>query len=152
VGSVVYDVANNLRESVSARNVELDIAVKDANAMTNREGLKAAIWCLSELAINEEDIESKNKVRIQTTRTADKVTISVLGSGMDITPKDINSAQAMQGISHLALGTKLGDSGIRLAIADILTASLGSSLQAKRRDGLKGIGFELSISKQLQLV
>ena len=153
VGSVIYDVASNLREAISAQDAELDIAVKDANVMTNREGLKAAILCLSELAINGEgDTDSKNKVRIQATKTADKVIVSVLGSGMDITSKDINSAKTMQGISHFALGTKLGDSGIRLAIADILTASLGSSLQAKKKDGLKGLGFELSISKQLQLV
>lgn len=152
VGSVIYDVASSLRESMSAQGAELEVAVKDANVMTNREGLKTAIWCLSELAINGEDTESKNKIRIQTTRNADSVTISVLSNGMDITSKDINSAKTMQGVSHLALGTKLGDSGIRLAIADILTASLGCSLQAKKKNGLKGLGFELGISKQLQLV
>lgn len=153
VGSVIYEVATDIAPYAKAREVDFSIDVKDAHVMANRQGLKAVLMCLSELFIEQNSDEEKHrkKVRIETRRENHNVAVSVLSSELEITNKDLELARRMQGNSHLANG-KMPDSGIRLAIADVLINSLGSSLQVRQINGLKGLNFELAGSKQLQLI
>lgn len=153
VGSVIYEVANDLAPYAKARKVDFTVDVKDAHVMANRQGLKAVLMCLSELFIeqNNDEKTKHRKVRIETRRERENVAVSVLCSQLEITNKDLELARQMQGNSHMANG-KMPDSGIRLAIADVLTNSLGSHLQVRQINGLKGLNFELAGSRQLQLV
>lgn len=153
VGSVIYEVAKDLAPYAKAREVDFAVDVKDSHVMANRQGLKAVIMCLSELFIeqNSESTDKRCKVRIETRREHENITVSVLSSELEITNKDLELARRMQGNSHMANG-KMPDSGIRLAIADVLTNSLGSHLQVRQINGLKGLNFELAGSKQLQLI
>ncbi|HEX5797032.1 MAG TPA: hypothetical protein VFX86_01430 [Candidatus Saccharimonadales bacterium] len=153
IGSVVYEVVRDLTPHTKVREIDFATEVKAGDVMANREGLKAIIWCLCELMVaqNGDGGQIKKKVRIKTMKQDRKVSISVLSSDMDITNSDIDAARRIQGMSHLA-GGKLSDSGIRLAIADVLTSSLGSRLKVRKINGLKGLCFELAGSRQLQLV
>lgn len=153
VGSVIYEVANDLAPYAKARKVDFTVDVKDAHVMANRQGLKAVLMCLSELFMeqNNDEKTKHRKVRIEARRERENIAVSVLCSQLEITNKDLELARKMQGNSHLATG-KMPDSGIRLAIADVLTNSLGSHLQVRQINGLKGLNFELAGSKQLQLV
>lgn len=152
VGAVIYEVATDIAPYAKAREVDFSIDVKDAHVMANRQGLKAVLMCLSELFIEQNsDEEHRKEVRIETRRENQNVAVSVLSSELEITNKDLELARRMQGNSHLANG-KMPDSGIRLAIADVLINSLGSSLQVRQINGLKGLNFELAGSKQLQLI
>ncbi|HET7673840.1 MAG TPA: hypothetical protein VFK11_05010 [Candidatus Saccharimonadales bacterium] len=154
VGSVIHEVEEDL--SAYARDHQIDFAadVKDGNVMANRDGLRAVVWCLVELVMAQNDDKEKGarkRVVIRTRREKQKVSISVLGNRISISNKDIDIARSQQGMSHLA-GGKIADSGIRLAIADVLASSLGSNLQVKRINGLKGLSFDLALSSQLQLI
>lgn len=153
VGSVIYEVAKELAPYAKSREVDFTVDVKDSHVMANRQGLKAVIMCLSELFIeqNSDEKYKKRKVRIETRREHKNVAVSVLSSELEITNKDLELARRMQGNSHLANG-KMPDSGIRLAIAEVLTNSLGSHLQVRQINGLRGLNFELAGSKQLQLI
>lgn len=155
VGSVIYDVASDLTPYAQNQQIDFSTSVKDANVMANREGLKAVIRCLSEIALAddiEDEDEKQQKVRIYANRADNKVSIAVLSSTMNITDSDVEYARKAQGVSHLALGNRMYDSGIRLAIADMLAVSIGSKLRARKIDGLRGLGFELLGSKQMRLV
>ena len=154
IGAVIYDVINGLRLHGQHNNVDFYYEVKDANVMAHREGLKTVIWSLSELAlIRDYDREEKRqKVVIRTAVKDEKVSVDILGSALDISGSDIDLARRLQGTSHYALGNKLDESGIRMAIADVLAESLGSKLHAKKNKGLRGLSLDLLVSKQLQLV
>lgn len=154
IGSIVYELAQDLRSYAKDKKIDLMVDVKDGDVMGNREGLKAVILCLSELAMVQNSDQRnvrRKKILIQTKKEKETVSVSILSNQMDISNKDIDLARQMQGNAHLAGGRVL-DSGIRLAIADILTGALGSSLQTRQSNGLKGLNFELVRSKQLQLV
>ncbi len=153
VGSVIYEVANDIAPYAKAGKIDFGMEVKDGEVMANRKGLKAAIRCLSELVIAQQTKgkDGRQKVRIRAEREKEIISVSVLGSTLEITNKDIELARQLQGNAHLA-GGKLFDSGVRLAIADILAGSLGASLQVRQIDGLKGLNFELARSTQLSLV
>jgi hypothetical protein len=152
VGSVLYDIISDLRPYTREQKIDLSTDIKDSRVMANREGLKAAVWCMSEFVMAQEGEEPKpKKVRILTGKTQDKVSVSIVSNQVEITGKDIDLARRIQGGAHLA-GSKMPDSGIRLAIADILVNCLGSDLQIRKINGMKGLSFDLSMSRQLQLV
>lgn len=154
IGSIVYEVARDLQPYAMDKKIDLTVDVKDGDVMGNREGLKAVILCLSELAMVQNSGERnsrRKKMLIQARKEKQTVSVSVLSNLMDISNKDIDLARQMQGGAHLAGGRML-DSGIRLAIADILTNALGSNLQVRQFKGLRGLNFELARSTQLQLV
>lgn len=153
VGSVIYDAVNDLRTYAKEQKIDFATEVKDADVTANREGLKAMVWCLSELALTSsiDDKKEVQRVRIKTLLAGEKVTVAVLSNQLDITDSELQAAKQLQGTSHLA-GAKLSDSGIRLAIADTLARSLGSTLSARKINGLRGFSFELNGSRQLQLI
>lgn len=153
IGSVIYEVAKDLYPYAKEKKIDLSMDVKDGDVMGNREGLKAVLLCLSELAMAQtgDDSSHRRKVIIQTRRDKEAVSVSVLSNQFEIGGKDIKIARQIQGGAHLA-DSRLMDSGIRLAIADILTGALGGSLHTKNFNGLKGLNFELPRSKQLRLI
>lgn len=152
VGSIIYDVAKDLAPYAKSHGIGFSTDVKDGSVMANREGLRAVIGCLAELAMAQNTAgASKKEVLIRTKRKEDRLHVSILGNSMDINGRELEMARRMQGVSQLASG-KLSDSGIRLAISDILAGALGSELKVRQAGRFKGLGFSLMISKQLQLV
>ncbi len=153
VGSIIYEVAKDLAPYAKAKDIDFAVDVKDAHVVANRQGLKAVIMCLCELFIeqNNSNPTKRRQVKIETKRAQENVNVSVLSSELEITNKDIELARQLQGNSHLASG-KMPGSGVRLAIADVITSSFGSHLQVRQTNGLKGLNFKLAGSKQLQLV
>lgn len=149
IGSVVYEVERSLSPYAKSRRIDFKTEVKAGEVIANREGLKALVWCLCDLAMAHKT--KKQRVRIMATKDNQAVSVAVVGSGIEIKGSDIEIAKHMQGRAHLAAG-KLLDSGVRLAIADMLAASLGSSLKIRQVAGLRGLGFELKRSTQLRLV
>lgn len=152
IGAVIYDTVKDLREYAKNREIDFALDVKDAQVSANRESLGAILWCLSELALNSTDEgQSVHKVRIITRPEDQKVSVAVLSNQLDITDSELEMAKQLQGVSHLA-GAKLSDSGIRLSIADALARSFEATISARKINGLKGFGFSLNSSRQLQLI
>lgn len=155
VGSIIYDVAQDLQHAAKKANIEINYDTNDAAVMTNREGLKAAIWCLGDMAISQitqQTDQVGGLVSINVKKFTDNIRVVVLSSEMEVKNSDLKRARDNQGRAHQAFSSSSPDSGIRLAVADTLTEALGTNLTAIKNKNMHGIGFALKKSQQLQLV
>jgi K+-sensing histidine kinase KdpD len=152
IGSVIYNVAEEIRPIAKKANIDIILNINDALVMANPGGLKAIIWCLSDMALAQTSAEqTSGVVEINTKKSINNIRISVLSKSMKIKNSDLDKAQKNIGKTHMALSSSSSDSGIRLAIASLLGESLGTSLRAVRDKRTQGIGFNLALSRQLQL-
>lgn len=151
IGSVIYEVINEFQPLAQERSIDLSMQVKDANVMAHRTGLKSTLWCLTELCSTSSD-NGRKQVKIQTVKHGERLLVTVLGEGLELTEKDVELNRRLQGQSRLAAGGKLEDSGVRLAIADALAGAFGQGIRVKKAGGLTGFGFDVMSSKQLTLV
>lgn len=153
VGSVIYNVAEEIRPIAKKANVDVVLDVNDALVMANPEGVKAAIWCLSDMVLAQTLAEKSNGViEINTRKSHGGIKVSVLSKSMKVKNSDLDKTNEKLGKSHMAFSSASSDSGIRLAIAKLLSDSLGTSLKAARGKHTQGLGFNLGLSRQLQLV
>lgn len=152
IGSVIYSVAEEIRPIAKKANVDVVLNVSDAPVMANREGLKATIWCLTDMVLAQTSSEQNSGViEINTRKSTSGVKISVLSKSMKVKNSELQKAQRNLGKTHMALSSSSSESGVRLAIASLLGESLGTRLQAVRSNHTQGIGFNLDLSSQLQL-
>lgn len=155
VGSVIYEVLQELGPVAEKNRVLISTNIKDSEVMSHKPGLKAAIWCLVRLSIDfmpGEGPKKRSEIVIRTKSHTDQLDILVLSSNLDVEKKDIVKARSMQGNSRMALCLKNEGSGIQLAIADILASSLGDGLNIASHNGMKGFVIRLKKSHQLQLI
>lgn len=153
VGSVIYDIAEEMRPLARESNIELTLDIEDALVHTNPQSLRSTVWCLSDLVVSQTMAgQTAGVVEIKTKRYEDNIRISVLSKAMKIKNSDIEKAHRNIGKSRIPLNSAGSDSGIRLAIADLIGESMGTKLVAVKSKGAQGIGFELALGRQLQLV
>jgi K+-sensing histidine kinase KdpD len=153
VGSVIYNVAEEIKPIAKKANVDIVLDVNDALVMANPEGVKAAIWCLSDMVLAQTLAEKSSGVlEISTKKSADDIRVSVLSKSIKVKNSDLDKAGEKLGRSHMAFSSNSSDSGVRLAIAKLLGDSLGTNLRTVRGKNTQGLGFNLILSRQLQLV
>lgn len=152
VGSVIYSVAEEIRPIAKKADVDVVLNISDAPVMANREGLRSAIWCLTDIVLAQTSSErSSGVIEINARKSASGVKVSVLSKSMKVKNSELQKAQRNLGKIHMALSSSSSESGVRLAIASLLGESLGTSLHAVRSNHAQGIGFNLMLSSQLQL-
>jgi len=157
VGSILYEASLDVKELAKERGLAVSTSDDSSAAvMTHKRGLKIALGCLAQLAL-ETDSHKEPSVGnelcfVAYERRNGKTVAGVLSGRLSILPQDIKRANVLYGDSHLALSTQASGSGIRLAIAQQLAYSLGARLMTLRRKGMQGIGLELIKSEQMQLV
>jgi hypothetical protein len=157
IGSILYDVAQDVRELAIGHQVDVEPRTTHKEAvMTHARSLRIALSCLAQLATYssaEEGEESRPRIKLLSyIKSNGSVVAGVFSRGIQITEKDLKRAELLYGESHLALSTSMPGSGVRLAIASGLAESLGSKLVTLRRDSTSGLGLELMRSTQLQLI
>lgn len=153
LGSIIHSVAEEMRPLAKKSNVEIVLDVNDALVSANPEGLKTVIWCLSDMALTQTVAgQNKGTMQIAAKRFSNNIHVSVLSNSFKIKNSDIYKAKNRLGNSHMALSSISSDSGIRLAIASLLSESMGLKLKASRAKNSTGIGFNISLSRQLQLI
>jgi len=153
VGSVIYNVAEEIRPLAKRANIDVVLDVNDALVFSNPEGLKAAIWCLTDMALAQTLSEKNTDVlEINTRKIAGSVQVSILSKSINVKNSDIKKTEIQLGKSYMALSSASSYSGIRLAIAKLLGDSLGITLKAVKSKGRQGLGFSLPLSRQMQIV
>lgn len=156
VGSIIYDVVQELNPYAKKHKIILESSIQDSLILTNNLGLRTTLWCLIKHVLDnsslDEDKMSARRVLVKAKKQdKDNISVSILGD-MNITKGDLALARKMQGRSHLALSVHSQNSGVQIAIADILASSIGGGISATKNGGLKGIMLNLPKSQQLQLV
>ena len=152
VGSVIANVAEDIRPVAAASNIKLVTDINDALVIANPAGLKAAIWCLSSMAIAGVSSQGNGgEIEINTKKSANDLKISILSKSMNIKKSDLKKIHNNTGDSHMGMSSFSSETGIRLAIADMLGESLGTQLKAIKIKNKRGIGFNLALSSQLRL-
>ncbi|MEX2014674.1 MAG: hypothetical protein WD885_01955 [Candidatus Saccharimonadales bacterium] len=152
VGSVIYSVAEEIRPVARKADIDIVLNINDALVMANPKGLRAAVLCLSDMVLTQTSIERDGRVvEINTKRSSGDIKISVLSQSMKVKNSDLRKALEGLGRTHMAFSSSSSESGVRLAIASLLGESLGTRLKAVRSNNTQGIGFNLALSRQLQL-
>lgn len=153
LGSVIYGVAEEIRPLARRANVEVVLEVNDALVSASPEGLKTVIWCLSDMVLTQTIAGQNNgTLEISAKKSVSGVHVSIHSASLKIKNSDIDKARHQLGNSHMALSSASSDSGIRLAIASLLSESMGINLKASRAKNSGGIGFDIALSRQLQLI
>ena len=150
-GSVIYDVAEEIRPAAKKANIEVVTDVNDALVLANRGGLEATIWCLSNLVLAGISSPQAGALEITSKKSANFLKISVLNRSVNIKNSDFHKVRSNLGKRHMALSSSSSETGVRLAIADMLGESLGTKLRAIKVGDKRGIGFDLALSSQLRL-
>lgn len=156
-GSILYDVAHDLRASVAQRGYVLEVDSRYAKPiMTNIQALKTALVCLGEMLMTASVARevSVRKLRLVAYKHDNaSCVISVLDTGSkELSKHDIVQARNLQGRSHMAMSKITVGSGIQFALADSLAAALNADLRVVRKYKMTGFGLVISKSDQLQLV
>lgn len=154
VGSVIYDTIEEFRPMAASQQIRLVSDVRDQIVTTNPQGLKTALWCLLNVAL--ESVVGEEKTSRQITVTSrnlrqDNVAVSVLGN-LEVSQSEMSLARQLQGNSHLAMGLHSKSSGVHLAIADLFASSDGDGLHVASRGNSRGLSFRLNKSQQLSLL
>lgn len=156
IGSVIYEVGQDIRGFASARQVQVMAHVNSHSpVMAHRRGLKIALECLAQVALSSEPEGDSpgNRLELVTYEKRNgKTAAGVVSDRTRLTPRDLVRAALLNGQSHMSLSLSSAGSGIRLAIASQLAESIGAQLTILSRNGLNGVGLELAKSEQLQLV
>lgn len=153
VGSIIYDVMEEFRPIAKQQQISLVSDIHDQIVMTNSNGLKAALWCLLNMALESVVDGQKSGQIIVSSKKLKKntVSVSVLGD-LEVNRSEIQSARSLQGYSHLAMALHSKSSGIHLAIAELFANSVGDGLHVASHGARKGLSLRLNKSQQLQLI
>jgi light-regulated signal transduction histidine kinase (bacteriophytochrome) len=154
VGSVLYDVAHELRDNAKAAGYVIEVDVGYAKPiMTDVVALRASLACLGTLLMSAPKESKYKSIRLVAyKRDANSCVAGIFGTDISLNRQDLKRARRLQGASHMALGSLSSGSGVHFALADSLAQAIGAELCFARRRGLAGLGLVLPKSQQLQLV
>jgi hypothetical protein len=156
VGSVLYDVSNQLRPQAARSNTEfiLDDRTHEL-AMTHRQALTSILTVFGTTIMglaSEQELKTPQKIILRGFRTrAGKIGIGMFGNAK-LNQDDLRRALALQGRAHMPLAQASSTVHISLAIADGLCRAIGGSMQVKHMGRLSGLATELPPSEQLAFV
>lgn len=154
VGSVLYQVQSDARSEARSLNRNISTVVAHDNLiMTNRRGLQLGLQCLMNIVLsNSSDVKEQSVVLNSYKRKDGKIYAGVFSEELALSRQDLAKFQDLAGVSHQAATNHLNGSGVQLAIAQQIAASIGASLESLKKGKLRGLGFELMKSNQLKLV
>ncbi len=152
-GSILYDVAVQLRSQADAQNIEL---VLDNRAhetiMTHRPALTSIMHVFGNTLLTMNNDAKRPELTLRSYKTRS----GAVGIGMftrtSLSQADLRQALALQGRAHMPLARFSSTAHISLAIADGLCKAIGGSLTVKRMGALNGFATELPRSEQLALI
>lgn len=155
LGSILYDVAHSLGQTARDQDCAIEVVAGHAGpVMAHGEGLRAALTCLaSQMLLCDPEEPGPRIIRLSAYKQyAHDPIAAVFDPALDFSQKDLSTARRLQGISHMALGSRSSGSGVHLAIAESLAQSIGARLSVVRHRGMSGFGLRLIKSDQLQLI
>ncbi len=153
VGSILYDVSQELRVQAESYNVSLVVEDRtDGPVMTHREALIAILHAFGAAIIRQGDPQRHNEVILRGYKTRN----GKLGIGMfsdnPIHQEDLRRALELQGRAHMPLSVAGGQGHVSLLIAKHLCRAVGGTLSVKKMGALSGFATELPRSEQLSFV
>jgi signal transduction histidine kinase len=153
VGSILYDVAHELRDSAKAAGYVIEVDAGYAKPIMTVIALRASLACLGSLLMSAPKESKDRRLRLVAyKRDGSSCVAGIFGPDISLNRQDLKRARKLQGSSHMALGSLSSGSGVHFALADSLAQAIGAELCFARRRGLAGLGLVLPKSQQLQLV
>ncbi|MBW3568830.1 hypothetical protein KY385_01745 [Candidatus Parcubacteria bacterium] len=152
IGSVIYDALEEFRPVAASQRINLISDIHDQTVETNPKGLKTALWCLLNMALESVEEKSTRQIMVSARRQrGNNVTVSVLAN-LEVSRSEMSLARKLQGNSHLAIALHSKSSGVHLAIADLFANAAGDGLHVARRGSSSGLALRLIKSQQLHLL
>lgn len=155
LGSIFYDVANDINTLAQANNYELQVDTRHtAPVMVDPYAARAALSSLSQIMMTPNPDKKTKVLRLSAfKKSAGEVVAGVLVPGVEgFTESELKAARNLQGNSATVLGKGSASSGIHLAIAGSLAEAMGGQVLPIKRLRMKGLGMQLIKSEQLALV
>lgn len=155
IGSILYDVAQNISGVAKKHNFEVQVSAGYSHpVMADKQVAISALSCLSQIILTPNDDNKARIIRLSSfQRSSGQVVAGVFATGSSgFTGVDIKKALNLQGNSQLALKGGATVSGVQLALAGNLANAMGGQVTPLKRFRTKGLGLEFIKSEQLVLV
>lgn len=146
-GAVLQEAAEYMPQPVK-RVVRADYREP---VMANKQALAAALWSLSKIIVSA---KSKGKEIYLVSQRGQRsgLALGVFAKGFSAKPSEIQRSAELLGTADMSLANQTFASGVDLAIASQLAASMGGQVFAGKYKGRGGLCLSLLKSDQLSLV
>lgn len=163
IGAVLYDAAQELRESVVLHDAELLVHDQTHEpVMTNRPALTAAVCMFAqamlgssraqELVDGEDSDHHQEQLLLKGYRTRSGGLGIGVFSRSSISAADITLALQLQGKAQMPMARVHHGAHVSLVIAHSLCSAIGGKMQVKQMGAWSGLATELPRSEQMTLL
>jgi hypothetical protein len=152
-GSVLYEVAQNIYPRADTKGQVTIHAGHKEPVMANRKALVTALYSLAKVVASTSAGKKTASILLAVQKNRQGgLSMGVFAKGFNAKPSEIQRASQLLGGSDMALSNQTFASGVDLAIAGRLAASMGGELFAAKHQGRGGLCLSLLRSSQLSLV
>lgn len=153
LGSVLYDVAQDLRDEAKLHQKEVLIHDRTHEpVMTNRPALVSILTMFATVVLGSSPSGSTDGVLLRGYKTRSGALGVGVFSNNKLSQADVEVALQLQGKAHMPLARIHHGTHVSLAIADNLCRALGGAMVVKHMGALSGLATELPRSEQLELL
>lgn len=153
LGSVLYDVAQDLRDDAKLHQKEVLIHDRTHEpVMTNRPALVSILTMFAAVILGSSTSDKPDSVLLRGYKTRGGALGVGVFSNNKLSQADIEVALQLQGKAHMPLARIHHGAHVSLAIADSLCRALGGAMVVKHMGALSGLATELPRSEQLELL
>ena len=155
LGSILYDVAHKIDPMAKKRNYRVEVETKYARpVMADKSAALTSLACLAQILLMPHSSRNAKTIHLSAyKRSSSQIVAGVLSkNAKGFEGKELEKAFRLQGNSSMALNSGSAVSGVQLALAENLAASMGGHILPIKHSRMKGLGLELVKSEQLVLV
>lgn len=157
VSSLLYDIAEALRENarINGCEINLKVAGKYGPVMAHKDVLFSALTNLGHSfidALESSDTGQQRNITLSVRRTPAGISTGVYSDGLDISDSELQRAKESFNFSHQPMAGFSSDNAAGILVADSLFSRIDAEMRAVSLDKQRGFAITLQPSRQLSLV
>lgn len=155
IGSVFYDVAQQVDDYAKSHDCDIRLNIKGKNlpVMAQREAVESALINLGYSFIDAiASSDKKVTITLGSGKNSAGVSAGVFSDSSELTAELFKKAKLLKGVAKQPLGLFTAGSGAGVFVADSLFEALGRQLKVAKMQSQKGLAVNLDPSHQLAII